>query len=33
MVPSNIVAGLTGFKKGTFFEVEEKDKEAPKVSF
>lgn len=33
MVPSNIVASLTGFKKGTFFEVEEKDKEAPKVSF
>lgn len=33
MVPSNIVAGLTGFKKAAFFEVEEKDKEAPKVSF
>lgn len=33
MVPSNIVANITGFKKGTFFEVEEKDKEAPKVSF
>ena len=33
MVPSNIVANITGFKKGTFFEAEEKDKEAPKVSF
>lgn len=33
MVPSNIVANMTGFKKGTFFEAEEKDKEAPKVSF
>ena len=33
MVPSNIVASMTGFKKGTFFEAEEKDKEAPKVSF
>ena len=33
MVPSNIVANITGFKKGTFFEAEEKDKEATKVSF
>ena len=33
MVPSNIVASMTGFKKGTFFEADEKDKEAPKVSF
>ena len=33
MVPSNIVANITGFKKGTLFEAEEKDKEAPKVSF
>ena len=33
MVPSNIVANMTGFKKGTVFEAEEKDKEAPKVSF
>lgn len=33
MVPSNIVASMTGFKKATFFEASEKDKEAPKVSF
>lgn len=33
MVPSNIVAGIAKFKKATFFEVEEKDKEVPKVSF
>lgn len=33
MVPSNIVANITGFKKGTFFEADEKDKETPKVSF
>lgn len=33
MIPSNIVAKLFGFKKATFFEVEESAKEAPKVSF
>ena len=33
MVPSNIVAGMTGFKKAEFFEADEKDKETPKVSF
>ena len=33
MVPSNIVAGMFGFKKGAFFEADEKDKEVPKVSF
>ena len=33
MVPSNIVANMTGFKKAAFFEAEEKDKETPKVSF
>lgn len=33
MVPSNIVAKITGFKKGIFFEVSEKEKETPKVSF
>lgn len=33
MVPSNIVAKLFNFKKATFFEVAEQDKEAPKVSF
>lgn len=33
MVPSNIIAGMFNFKKAAFFEVEEKDKEAPKVSF
>ena len=33
MVPSNIVANMTGFKKASFFETDEKDKEAPKVSF
>ncbi|MGM9879564.1 MAG: LemA family protein [Bacilli bacterium] len=33
MVPSNIVANMTGFKKASFFEADEKDKEAPKVSF
>ena len=33
MVPSNIVAGICGFKKAAFFEADEKDKEAPKVSF
>ena len=33
MVPSNIVAGICGFKKAAFFEADEKDKETPKVSF
>lgn len=33
MVPSNIVANMAGFKKASFFETDEKDKEAPKVSF
>lgn len=33
MVPTNIVASMTGFKKAAFFEIEEKDKEVPKVSF
>ena len=33
MVPSNIVANITGFIKGTFFVSEEKDKVAPTVSF
>ena len=34
MFPSNIVAGMTGFKSGEFFEVKAAaEKEAPKVSF
>jgi LemA protein len=34
MFPSNIVAGMTGFKAGEFFEVTaEAEREAPKVSF
>ena len=33
LFPSNIVANMAGFKKAAFFEVEEKDKETPKVSF
>ncbi len=33
MFPSNIVAGMTGFKSGEFFEVAEAEKAAPKVSF
>ena len=34
MVPSNIVAGMFGFKTGEFFEVKvEAEREAPKVSF
>ncbi len=33
MVPSNIVASMFKFEKAVFFETEEKDKEAPKVSF
>lgn len=34
MFPSNIIAGMTGFKAGEFFEVEAAaEREAPKVSF
>ena len=34
MFPSNVVAGMTGFKQGEFFEVEAAaEREAPKVSF
>ena len=33
MVPSNIVANMTGFQKAPFFEASEQDKETPKVSF
>lgn len=33
MIPSNIVANITGFKKAVFFEAGEEAKEAPKVSF
>ena len=32
-VPSNIVANIAGFKKSEFFQIEEKEKEAPKVKF
>ena len=33
MFPSNIIAGMFNFTKATFFEVSEKEKEAPKISF
>lgn len=33
MIPSCIVANLSHFKKATFFEVTEKDREVPKVEF
>jgi LemA protein len=33
MFPSNIVASIFGFKKYSYFEANEKDKETPKVSF
>jgi len=34
MVPSNVVASMTGFKQGEFFKVEEAaEREVPKVSF
>jgi len=34
MFPSNIIAGMTGFKTGEFFEVKAPEEgEAPKVSF
>jgi len=32
-IPSNIVANISGFKKGEFFQVDEKEKETPKVKF
>ncbi len=32
-IPSNFVANLSGFKPGVFFQVDEQDKEVPKVSF
>ena len=33
MVPSNIVAGICGFKAENFFEATEAERETPKVSF
>lgn len=33
MFPSNIVAGMFSFKPEEFFEIEEKEKETPKVQF
>ena len=33
MFPSNIVAGMFGFKKYDFFQASEKEKETPKVKF
>jgi LemA protein len=33
MFPSNIVASLFGFKSVKFFEVNDSDKETPKVEF
>ena len=33
MVPSNIVASISKFEKGTFFEVTEAEKQAPQVKF
>ena len=33
MFPSNIIAGIFNFKPEAFFEIEEKDKEVPKVQF
>ena len=32
-IPSNIVANMGGFKKGEFFQIDEKEKEAPTVKF
>ena len=32
-IPSNIVANISGFKKGEFFQIDEKEKETPKVKF
>lgn len=33
MIPSNIVASIFGFKKASFFEIEEKERENVKVKF
>ena len=33
MVPSNIVAGVAGFKKAVFFETNEADKKTPEIKF
>ena len=33
MFPSNIIAGMFGFKKFEYFKAEEKEKEVPKVEF
>ncbi len=33
MFPSNIIAGMFKFKKEAFFEAQEEEKQAPKVSF
>lgn len=33
MFPSNIIASIFSFKKGTFFEIEEADKKVPEVKF
>ena len=32
-IPSNIVANISGFKKSEFFQIDEKEKEAPKIKF
>lgn len=32
-IPSNIVANIGGFKKGEFFQIDESEKEAPKIKF
>ena len=32
-IPSNIVANISGFKKGEFFQIDQKEKEAPTVKF
>ena len=32
-IPSNIVANISGFKKGEFFQIDEKEKEAPTIKF
>jgi len=33
MFPSNIVAGICGFKRAEFYEVPATEREAPKVKF
>ena len=33
MFPSNIIAGMFGFKKFEYFKIEEKEKDVPKVEF